>query len=115
MQDEVRAAMEKMRYGKAAGPDNITNETLAALNDWGIDFITNILNQIYDRANKSTRNAIFTFSMVVERTIEIKTDLYLYFIDYAKVFCKVKHSKLFRILSELDMDGKDLRIIRNLY
>ena len=43
MIDEVRAAMMKMKYGKAAGPDNITIETLDALGDWGIDFITNLL------------------------------------------------------------------------
>ena len=48
MQDEVRAAMRKIEYGKAAGPNNITIEILAALDDWGIDFITILLNQIYD-------------------------------------------------------------------
>ena len=48
MKDEVRAAMKKMKYGKATGPDNITIETSDALGDWGIDFITNLLNQIYD-------------------------------------------------------------------
>ena len=48
LHDEVRAAMIKMKYGKAAGPDNITIEALAALDDWGIDLITNLLNDIYD-------------------------------------------------------------------
>ena len=33
MIDEVRAAMKKMKYGKAAGPDSITIETLDALGD----------------------------------------------------------------------------------
>ena len=65
--------------------------------------------------DKATRNAIFTLSTMTERTIEMKKDLYLCFIDYAKVFDRVKLSELFRILSELDIDGKDLRIIRNLY
>ena len=30
-------------------------------------------------------------------------------------FDKVKHDKLFQILEKLDVDGKDLRLIRNLY
>ena len=137
MKDEVRAAMKKTNYGKAAGPHNIKIETLDALGDcWGMDFFTNLLNQIYDSgeipkemcksifimlpkkdgatecdmhrtislmshlrklllrilmqrmrsklkpeisnsqsgfmADKGTRNAIFTFSVIIERTIEMK-------------------------------------------
>ena len=37
------------------------------------------------------------------------------FIDYAKAFDKVKHEDLFEFLQNLDIDGKDLRLIRNLY
>ena len=44
-----------------------------------------------------------------------QTDLYLCFIDYSKAFDKVRHEKLFNILEHLDIDGKDLRVIRNLY
>ena len=66
-------------------------------------------------ADKSTRNAIFTLSMLIERCIQMQKDLYLCFIDYSKAFDKVKHQDLFNILQDLDIDGKDLRIIRNLY
>ena len=45
----------------------------------------------------------------------MKNDLYLCFIDYAKAFDRVRHNELFRVLNGLDIDGKDLRIIRNLY
>ena len=62
--------------------------------------------------DKSTRNAIFTLSMLAERCIEMQKDLYLCFIDYSKAFDKVRHEKLFNILEHLDIDGKDLR---NLY
>ena len=65
--------------------------------------------------DKGTRNAIFTLSMLMERCIEVQKDLYICFIDYSKAFDKVKHNELFNILEELDIDGKDLRIIRNLY
>ena len=65
--------------------------------------------------DKGTRNAIFTLSVLMERCIEVGKDLYLCFIDYSKAFDKVKHEELLVILENLDIDGKDLRLIRNLY
>ena len=41
----------------------------------------------------------------MERAIKVQKDLYLGFIDYSKVFDKVRHN----------CDGKDLRVIRNLH
>ena len=46
--------------------------------------------------------------MLIERTIEVKHDIYLYFLDYTKAFDRVKHANLFEILENLDIDGKDL-------
>ena len=65
--------------------------------------------------DKGARNAIFTLSMLMERCIEVQKVLYTCFIDYSKAFDKVKHDKLFEMLSQLDIDGKDLRVLRNLY
>lgn len=65
--------------------------------------------------DKGTRNAIFVLRMIIERSIEVQHDLYICFLDYMKAFDKVKHDSLFQILENLDIDGKDLRIIRNLY
>lgn len=62
-----------------------------------------------------TRNAIFILRMMSERGIEVKKDLYVCFLDYAKAFDTVKHAELMKILEEIQLDGKDLRIIRNLY
>ena len=45
----------------------------------------------------------------------MKKYLYLCFIDYAKAFDRVRHNELFRVSDGLDIAGKDLRIIRNLY
>ena len=45
----------------------------------------------------------------------MQRDQYLCFIDYSKAFDKVQHEKLFAILNELDIDGKTLRWIQNLY
>ena len=179
LKEEVKAALKKMKNGKASGPDNIPTEIITALEDLGIDMTTKLLNAIYDSGtipedlcksvfialpkkpgatecelhrtislmshftkillrvlmhrmrkslrpeistkqfgfvrDKGTRNAIFTLSMLMERCIEVQKDLYLCFIDYSKAFDKVKHERLFGMLENLDIDGKDLRVIRNLY
>jgi hypothetical protein len=65
--------------------------------------------------DKGTRNAIFILRMLGERAIEMQQDLYLCFIDYQKAFDNVKHDELFEVLEEVDLDGKDIRLLRNLY
>ncbi|GFO30064.1 retrovirus-related pol polyprotein line-1 [Plakobranchus ocellatus] len=45
----------------------------------------------------------------------MQKDLPFCFIDNSKAFEKVKHAELFRMLEKLDIDGKNPRIIRNLY
>ena len=62
-----------------------------------------------------TRNAIFTLRMICERFIEMQKDIYLYFIDYTKAFDKVKHVQLLDMLQDLDIDGKDIQLLKNLY
>ena len=64
---------------------------------------------------KGTRNAIFIMKMLLERAIEVQKEVYMCFIDYEKAFDKVKHSKLIEILQNLNLDGKDIRLISNLY
>ena len=58
--------------------------------------------------DKGTRNAIYILRILAE-------DVYLCFIDYSKTFDRVKHKNLMQIMIELDIDGKDLHLIRNLY
>ncbi|GFS20849.1 RNA-directed DNA polymerase from mobile element jockey-like [Elysia marginata] len=65
--------------------------------------------------DKGTPNAIFTLPMLMERAVEVQRDVYLCFINYSKAFDKVKHSELLGILNQLNIDGKDIRIFRNLY
>ena len=61
--------------------------------------------------DKGTRNAIYTLRTLAE----MQRDIFLCFIDYSKAFDRVKHKELMQMLSELDIDGKDLRLVRNLY
>ena len=65
--------------------------------------------------NKRTRNAIYILRTLAERAIEMQRDIFLSFIDYSTAFDRVKHKELMQMLSELDIDGKDLRLIRHLY
>ena len=65
--------------------------------------------------DSGTHNAIFMSRMLSERAIEMQKSLFLCFIDYSKAFDNVKYKKLFEMLEDIQIDGKDLRIIRNLY
>ena len=47
LNEEVSAAIRKMKHGKAVGPDNIPIEVFAILEDIGIDFLTKLLNKLY--------------------------------------------------------------------
>ena len=176
---EVRTAISRMKKNKAAGPDNIVIEMINALEEFGIEKLTEIINEIYEKGeiptdlsrsifialpkrpraiecelhrtislmshitkiilriimlrarriikpeigeeqcgfveDSSTRNAIFMVRMISERAIEMQKNLYLCFIDYTKAFDKVQHEELFKLLQALDLDGKDIQLIRNLY
>ena len=51
LKSEVREALKRMKKNKAAGPDEITIEHLTALKsseEFGIDTVTEIVNEIYD-------------------------------------------------------------------
>ena len=50
-----------------------------------------------------------------ERAIEMQKDVYLCFIEYEKAFDTVRHQEMLRMLAGLEVDEKDLRVIKNLY
>jgi len=52
--------------------------------------------------------------MITEQHIEMQKDIHTCFIDYAKAFDKVQHVTLFEVLQELDINGNDLELIKNL-
>ena len=81
---------------------------------------TNIREKLSDeqfgyKPGKGTRNATLCLRAIIEKCIEKQQDLYICFIDYVKAFDCVKHDKLMEFLERLDIDGKDIRLIRNLY
>ena len=64
---------------------------------------------------KGTANAIFVLRMISERSIEMQKDLYVCFIDYEKAFDTVKHGEIVKMLEDIGVDGKDVRLVKNLY
>ena len=62
-----------------------------------------------------TRNSIFVLRVITERAVEMQKDIYMCFIDYAKVFDKVRHQELFEDLDKLDLYRKDVRLLASLY
>ena len=62
-----------------------------------------------------TRNAIFILKMLCERAIQVQEDLYITFLDYKKAFDKVKDKELLKMLQDIGIDNKDLRVVGDLY
>ncbi|GFS18525.1 endonuclease-reverse transcriptase [Elysia marginata] len=181
LEDEVRSAKRKMKTGKATGPDGVSIELIEALEDYGTEQVTALLNNIYETGNipadisksifialpkkpgaiecehhrtislmshitkillrvrvimmrvrnkikpeiaaeqcgfvegKGTTNAAFTLRVLIERALEVQKDVYLCFMDYTKAFDRVRHDEIIKKLTHLYIDGKDLRIIKNMY
>jgi len=62
-----------------------------------------------------TREGILNLRLVLEKYLEINKKVYLCFIDYEKAFDRVYHQKLMELLKKSRMDGRDQRLIQNLY
>ena len=179
MKEEIRAAVNKMKKGKAIGKNGIAVEMMEALGEKGLEIIKDIANKIYFAGilpeqmietvmipipkvagtrkceqhrtisiinhtakiilrviiermrskirpeiseeqfgfvkNSGTINAIFVLNRLIENALEIGKDVYLCFIDSEKAFDKVRNVELMRILKNIGIDGKDLRLIETLY
>ena len=48
LKSEVESSLRKLKRNKAAGPDEVVTEMMIALEDYGIDKLTDIVNEIYD-------------------------------------------------------------------
>ena len=64
MKDETQAAIRKMKLGKATGPGSISMDLLEALEDYRIDKITALFNEIYDTRHLQ----IYIYSTAKETT-----------------------------------------------
>ena len=138
---EVKHAIKKLKNNKATGTDLIAAEMLKALATRCQEYRTIsimsqvtklLLNIVMDRMEmkveeelddaqsgfrqgKGTREGLLNLRLICERHLEVQKDVYICFLDYEKAFDRVRHEPLIQCLREIGVDGKDIKIIRNLY
>lgn len=62
-----------------------------------------------------TREALFSFNVLMQKCRDQRRDVFACFIDYEKAFDRVQHVKMVEMLRAAGVDGKDTRLIENLY
>ena len=67
------------------------------------------------RKGRRTRDQIADFCWIMEKAREFQKNIYFCFIDYAKAFDCVGHSKLWKILKEMGIPDQLTCLLRNLY
>ena len=67
------------------------------------------------RKGKGTRDQIADICWIIEKAREYQKNIYFCFIDYAKAFDCVDHSKLWKILKEMGIPDYLTCLLRNLY
>ena len=67
------------------------------------------------RKGRGTRNQIASICWIIKKAREFQKKIYSCFIDYAKAFDYVDHSKLQKILKEMGIPDHLICLLRNLY
>ena len=67
------------------------------------------------RKGRGTRDQIANICWIIEKAREFQKNIYFCFIDYAKAFNWVDHSKLWKILQEMGIPDYLTCLLRNLY
>ena len=67
------------------------------------------------RKGRGTRDQIANLRWIMEKAREFQKNIYFCFIDYAKAFDCVDHSKLQKILQEMGIPDHLTCLLRNLY
>ena len=67
------------------------------------------------RKGRGTRDQIANIFWIIEKAREFQRSIYLCFIEYAKAFDLMDHSKLWKILKEMGIPDHLTCLLRNLY
>ena len=67
------------------------------------------------RKGRGTRHQTANICWIIKKVREFQKNTYFCFIDYAKAFDCVDHSKLWRILKEMEIPDHLTCLLRNLY
>ena len=71
--------------------------------------------QVGFRKSRGTRSQISNTSWIIKKAKEFQKIIYFCFVDYAKVFDCVNHSKLWKILQEMGIPDHLTCFLRNVY
>ena len=71
--------------------------------------------QAGSKKGKGARDQIANIHWVIDKPREFQKNIYLCFIDYAKVFDCVDHNKLWKMLKEMGIPDHLTCLLRNLY
>ena len=52
---------------------------------------------------------------MIEQALEVQKEVNLCFINCTEAFDRVQHDEIIRQLTQLKIDGKNLRVIKNMY
>ena len=89
---------------------NILQERLQHYVNWELPSV-----QDEFRKGRGTRNQIANICCNIEKARDFQNNIYFCFIDYAKAFDCVDHSKLWKILKEMGVPDHLTCLLRNLY
>ena len=67
------------------------------------------------RKGRGTRGQIANSHWIIKKARDFQKNIYFYFIDYAKAFDCVDHSRLWKILKEMGIPDHPTCLLRNLY
>ena len=67
------------------------------------------------RKGRETRDQVANICWIIKKAREFQKNIYFCFIDYAKAFDSVDHSKLWKILNEMGIPDHLTCFLRNLY
>ena len=67
------------------------------------------------RKGRGTRDQIANITWIIEKAREFQKNIYFCFVDYAKAFDCVDHSRLWKILEEMGIPDHLTCLLRNLY
>ena len=67
------------------------------------------------RKGRGTKDQIANIRWITEKAREFQKNIYLCFIDYAKIFDWVDYNKLWKILKEMEIPDHLTCLLRNLY
>ena len=67
------------------------------------------------RKGRESRDQIAKIHWIIRKAREFQKTIYFYFVDYVKVFDRVDHNKLWKILKEMGIPEHLTCLLRNLY